>query len=58
MTSGTSPSPRPSTCPCAAWSAIRAVRDGAGLPYTGDGPLVNSHPDFDGLHNREALERS
>ena len=25
------------------------------LPYTGDGPLVNSHPDFDGLHNREAL---
>ena len=29
-----------------------------GLPYTGDGPLiVNSHPDFDGLHNREALHR-
>jgi leucyl-tRNA synthetase len=27
------------------------------LPYTGDGPLVNSHPDFDGLHNREALDR-
>src|SRR5919199_915608 len=27
------------------------------LPYVGDGPLVNSHPDFDGLHNREALER-
>ena len=26
-----------------------------GLPYTGDGPLVNSHPDFDGLPNREAL---
>jgi leucyl-tRNA synthetase len=25
------------------------------LPYTGDGPLVNSHPDFDGMHNREAL---
>ncbi len=25
--------------------------------YTGDGPLVNSHPDFDGLPNREALER-
>ena len=24
--------------------------------YTGDGPLVNSHPDFDGLPNREALE--
>jgi leucyl-tRNA synthetase len=26
-----------------------------GLPYTGDGPLVNSHPDFDGMANREAL---
>jgi leucyl-tRNA synthetase len=26
------------------------------LPYTGDGPLVDSHPDFDGMHNREALE--
>jgi leucyl-tRNA synthetase len=26
-------------------------------PYTGDGPLTNSHPDFDGLQNREALER-
>jgi leucyl-tRNA synthetase len=25
--------------------------------YTGDGPLLNSHPDFDGLPNREALER-
>jgi leucyl-tRNA synthetase len=35
--------------------------DGSGaddeLPYAGDGPLVNSHPDFDGLHNREALQR-
>ncbi len=27
-----------------------------GLPYTGDGPLVNSAPEFDGLHNRAALE--
>jgi len=27
------------------------------LPYTGDGELVGSHPDFDGLPNREALER-
>jgi leucyl-tRNA synthetase len=26
-----------------------------GLPHTGDGLLVNSHPDFDGMHNREAL---
>jgi leucyl-tRNA synthetase len=25
--------------------------------YTGDGPLMNSHPDFDGLPNREALDR-
>ncbi len=25
------------------------------MPYTGDGPLVSSHPDFDGMHNREAL---
>ncbi|MDX6689730.1 MAG: leucyl-tRNA synthetase, partial [Solirubrobacteraceae bacterium] len=27
------------------------------LPYTGDGPLVNSAPEFDGTHNREALEQ-
>ena len=25
------------------------------LPYLGDGPIVNSHPDFDGLDNRDAL---
>ena len=31
--------------------------DGEQLPYLGDGPIVHSHPDFDGLHNREALER-
>jgi leucyl-tRNA synthetase len=37
----------------------RVVSDPAGgdLPYSGDGPLVHSHPDFDGLHNREALQR-
>ena len=37
----------------------RVVSDPAGgdLPYPGDGPLVHSHPDFDGLHNREALHR-
>jgi leucyl-tRNA synthetase len=36
---------------------IRRVIDGGDeLPYTGDGPLVNSHPDFDGMGNREALE--
>ena len=32
-----------------------AGRRVGGLPYTGDGPLVGSHPDFDGMHNREAL---
>jgi leucyl-tRNA synthetase len=26
------------------------------LPYAGDGPLSNSGPDFDGMHNREAYE--
>ena len=26
------------------------------LPYTGDGPLTNSGPEFDGMHNREAYE--
>jgi leucyl-tRNA synthetase len=26
------------------------------LPYSGDGALMNSHPDFDGMPNREALE--
>jgi leucyl-tRNA synthetase len=36
----------------------RVIEGGDGeLPYTGDGPLVNSHPDFDGLPNREALEQ-
>jgi leucyl-tRNA synthetase len=29
--------------------------DEQGLPYAGDGPLVSSHPDFDGMDNREAL---
>jgi leucyl-tRNA synthetase len=29
--------------------------DQLGLPYTGDGRLVNSRPDFDGMGNREAL---
>ncbi|MEY2512828.1 MAG: leucyl-tRNA synthetase, partial [bacterium] len=29
---------------------------GGELPYTGDGPLVNSAPEFDGQHNRTALE--
>jgi leucyl-tRNA synthetase len=35
---------------------VIADPEGSGeLPYTGDGPLVDSHPDFDGLPNREAL---
>jgi leucyl-tRNA synthetase len=32
-----------------------AAADKGGLPYTGDGRLVNSRPDFDGMGNREAL---
>ena len=37
---------------------IRQVIDcGEELPCSGDGPLINSHPDFDGLHNRDALEK-
>ena len=35
----------------------RVVEGGDELPYTGDGPIVNSHPRFDGLHNREALTK-
>ncbi len=27
------------------------------LPCSVDGPLMNSHPDFDGMHNRDALEK-
>jgi leucyl-tRNA synthetase len=37
---------------------IRRVIEGPGeLPYSGDGWLVNSDPEFDGLPNREALGR-
>jgi leucyl-tRNA synthetase len=32
-----------------------AAIDEPGLPYAGDGPLVNSREDFDGRNNREAL---
>jgi leucyl-tRNA synthetase len=37
---------------------IRRVIEGPDdeLPYSGDGPLVNSAPEFGGLHNRAALE--
>ncbi|MEJ7798261.1 MAG: leucine--tRNA ligase, partial [Solirubrobacteraceae bacterium] len=35
----------------------RVIEGGDGeLPYTGDGPLVSCAPEFDGMHNREALE--
>ena len=34
----------------------RVVEGGEELPYTGDGPIVNSHERFDGLDNRRALE--
>ncbi|HEY3020878.1 MAG TPA: leucine--tRNA ligase, partial [Solirubrobacteraceae bacterium] len=27
------------------------------LPYVGDGPIVHSHPEFDGLHNRDAVHK-
>ncbi|HEY8638074.1 MAG TPA: leucine--tRNA ligase [Solirubrobacteraceae bacterium] len=33
----------------------RVVDGGEELPYTGDGPIVNSNPQFDGTDNREAL---
>ncbi len=35
----------------------RVIQGGDELPYAGDGPLVDSAPEFDGMHNREALER-
>jgi leucyl-tRNA synthetase len=35
----------------------RVVEGGEELPYSGDGPLVNSSPEFDGRNNREALEQ-
>jgi leucyl-tRNA synthetase len=35
----------------------RVIGGGEALPYMGDGPIVHSHPSFDGLHNRDALER-
>src|SRR3954467_9804427 len=35
----------------------RVIGGGEDLPYSGDGPLVNSAPEFDGLQNRDALEK-
>ncbi|HEY3865358.1 MAG TPA: leucine--tRNA ligase [Solirubrobacteraceae bacterium] len=42
-----------SAAPDADPSAAESTEEG--LPYTGDGLLVNSRPDFDGMSNREAL---
>ncbi|MCW3067369.1 MAG: leucyl-tRNA synthetase [Solirubrobacterales bacterium] len=36
---------------------VRRVVDCGDLPCTGDGPIVSSHPDFDGLPSSEARER-
>jgi leucyl-tRNA synthetase len=41
--------------PSDALDTVEAAPGEDGLPYTGDGLLMNSHPDFDGLRNREAL---
>ncbi len=38
-----------------AHDSVEAAPGEDGLPYTGDGTLVNSHPDFDGMPNREAI---
>jgi leucyl-tRNA synthetase len=38
-----------------AWERELESGPRGGLPYMGDGPLVSSHPDFDGMHNRDAL---
>ena len=54
-TSATTSSRASSACRSARSSP--AARTSRPRPYTGDGPLVNSHSDFDGLPNREALER-
>jgi leucyl-tRNA synthetase len=34
----------------------RVIEGGDELPYAGDGPLVGCGPEFDGMHNREALD--
>jgi leucyl-tRNA synthetase len=34
----------------------RVIGGGEELPYPGDGPIVHSHPQFNGLHNRDALD--
>ena len=41
--------------PAQALDTVEAAPGEDGLPYTGDGTLINSHPNFDGMPNREAL---
>ncbi|MGA2455512.1 MAG: leucine--tRNA ligase [Solirubrobacteraceae bacterium] len=41
--------------PPQALDTVEAAPGEDGLPYTGDGVLVDSHPDFDGMGNRAAL---
>ncbi len=36
---------------------VEVVSGGEELPYTGDGPLINCGPEFEGIPNREALPR-
>jgi leucyl-tRNA synthetase len=49
------PSDAPRDAEGRAAEAPRAAESDADLPYTGDGVLVNSHSEFDGVGNREAL---
>ncbi len=41
--------------PAQALDTVEAAPGEDGLPFTGDGRLINSHPNFDGMPNREAL---
>jgi leucyl-tRNA synthetase len=41
--------------PAQALDTVEAAPGEDGLPFTGDGTLINSHPNFDGMPNREAL---
>jgi len=51
---GRSAEPSPADPPAVPGESA-AVVDAQGLPYSGDGPLLNSAPAFDGMANREAL---
>ena len=41
--------------PPSAEDAVEAAPGEDGLPYTGDGSLINAPAEFDGMHNRQAL---